>query len=159
METFRDWILAVTGTALISSAAMALSPEGGAKRAVRFICGLAMMAALMSVAANLGGFGLKEYASRYTLEAEGYVEDAIDAGRRETRFIIERDCEAYILDKAAELGAEVRSVEVTAAWSDDGFWYPVSAVLEGDESDRLSRIIEADLGIGRSEQIWRAYGE
>ncbi len=160
MDIFREWILTVTGTALVASAALALAPEGGAKRSLRFICGLMMMAALMSIALKLEAFGLGEYAARYNLEAQGYIEEAMAGSRDETRFIIESRCETYILDKAEALGVRVESVEVTAAWSGGGYWYPVSAVIEGDESVELSRTIEAELGIDAGSLSWRgAYGE
>ena len=154
MEALRNWIMALAATGLICGAAKALSPEGTVKKTVNVICGFAMMAALLGIAGDVEALGLSRYAAKYSIEAEKSAGDALEAARAQTRAIIEARCEAYILDKAAALGVELRDVRVTARWSEDGFWYPVGCVLRGDESAELSRLIESELGIARSEQIW-----
>ena len=70
--------------------------------------------------------------------------------------IIERECAAYILDKADALGLAVSSAAVTARWSEEGFWYPWESRAACSESDRetLSAVIEAELGIPAERQSW-----
>lgn len=159
LSTLRQWILTITATALICAVAKALTPGGAGKKVMGVVCGFAMMAALLSVTGDVDAGGIGAYIDRYRREAEAYAGEASEAGARQTRFIIEERCEAYIWDKAAGLGLTLDSVEVTARWSGDGFWYPASAVLRGDESRELSRIIEADLGIPAQAQIWSTRDE
>ena len=154
LSTLRQWILTITATALICAVAKALTPGGAGKKVMGVVCGFAMMAALLSVTGDVDAGGIGAYMDRYRREAEAYAGEASEAGARQTRFIIEERCEAYILDKAASMGVSLRSVSVTAKWSDEGFWYPVKAMLEGDESGELSRTIEAELGISRENQVW-----
>ena len=154
LDVVRGWILSLTGTALLASAALALAPEGGVKRVLKMLCGFALMAALLSLVTDLDTGGIAVALARYRDKADSLTQSAVSAGADQTRFIIERECEAYILDKATELGVQLRGVEVTVQWSADGFWYPAKAEIEGDESTELARIVEADLGISRTNQIW-----
>ncbi len=153
LDTLRTWILTVCGTALIWGVGMALVGERG-KRTLGVAGGFAAMAAMLSVVGNIDALGVGVYVDRYRDEAAGIVEDAEERVRRETRFIIEEKCEAYIMDKASEMGVALRSVTVTAKWSGEGFWYPERCALEGVESRELSRVIEAELGIGPDRQSW-----
>ena len=67
--------------------------------------------------------------------------------------IISAEVEAYILDKAAELGCEI-SAEVRL---DDG-GLPQSVVLSGElapaQKAELSRMLARDLGLGEEAVIW-----
>ncbi len=153
LDALRRWVMAMAATGVVCAVARSLSPGKG-KRVVGAVCGFAVMAALLSIAGDVDALGIGMYAAGFSDEARATVEDAGERARSETRFIIEERCEAYILDKAASMGVSLRSVSVTAKWSDEGFWYPVKALLEGDESGELSRVIEAELGISRENQVW-----
>ncbi len=154
MEALRNWIMALAATGLICGAAKALSPEGAVKKTVSVICGFAMMAALLSIAGDVEALGLSRYAAKYSMEAEKSAGDALEAARAQTRAIIEARCEAYILDKGRLIGLGPGDVEVTARWSEEGFWYPERAELHIKEDPDLSRVMEAELGILRENQIW-----
>ncbi|MGM9521650.1 MAG: hypothetical protein ACI3VB_04145 [Oscillospiraceae bacterium] len=163
METIRSWILCITGTALVCSAAMALTPEGMAKKAVRLICGLALMIALMGIAVKLDYGSLSLYMSEYRQKAEDTVSDAVSESSKQTRYIIEKECEAYILDKAETIGIGLYEVSVTAKWSEDGYWYPASAKMTSEPDEEKSRElalkISAELGIPEEAQIWSTKDE
>ena len=61
--------------------------------------------------------------------------------------------------RAAALGADLSSVDVTARWSDEGFWYPWSCTLTAAEySAALSESVEANLGIPAERQSWEEGG-
>jgi len=158
-ELLRKWILSLTGTALICAAALRLTPEGRVKRVVRLLCGVSMAAALLS---PLMGTALETYPlelARYRAQAAAAAEEgtAIRAGL--DRDIIEREMEAYILDKARSLGLELRGVHVALRWSTEGVWLPESAELTGPYSARLAQLMEAELGIPRSAQNWSEHEE
>ena len=60
------------------------------------------------------------------------------------------------MDRAAALGADLSSVDVTARWSDEGFWYPWSCTLTAaGYSFALSESVEANLGYRRSGRAGR----
>lgn len=154
LDSLRSWVLGIVGAGAICGVCKALTPEGGGKRVMGVVCGFVMMLAVMSILKLGGTEDIGRYIARYNDEAGRIAEEAKTQGAAQTRFIIEARCEAYILDKAAALGAGISDVRVTARWSEDGYWYPAECVLRGDESAELSMAIESELGIARAEQVW-----
>jgi hypothetical protein len=158
IEHLRSWIMCISGTACVCAIALALAPEGNVKKTVKLVCGFALMLSIMSAFKTIDYSRLSQYIAQYKLDAEEYVSDTVSESSKQTRFIIEQECEAYILDKAQELRENVECVSVTAKWSEDGFWYPVSANITGDVSEEvrryLTQIMEAELGIAKDKQTW-----
>ena len=154
-DWIRNWIFSLTGTALVCAAAQRLTPEGRVKAVLRLVCAVAMAAALFS---PLLGGALETYPlelARYRSQAAALTEEGTAARRDLDRGIIEREMEAYILDKARALGAEITGAAVSLRWSTQGVWLPESVSLAGPYHAELSRLIEAELGIERSAQVWR----
>lgn len=64
----------------------------------------------------------------------------------------------YIGQNAEEIGAYISEVTVTAEWSIDGYWYPVSCEIRYDSTDgqraELETLIGTQLGISKDEQKW-----
>ena len=62
------------------------------------------------------------------------------------------------MDEAKEMGADIDEVKVSAEWSTDGFWYPVSCEISYRCNDakraELEAFIGAQLGISKEEQKW-----
>ena len=154
-DILRSWILGLAGTAAICAVARLLTPQGRVKRVVELLCGVAMTAALLSplLELDLSDYGF--HLSEYRAGAAELTDDAETLRQSLDRSIIEEKLEAYILDKAQSLGAEVTAAQVTMQWSTEGFWYPVRAELQGSFHAGLSRLIEAELGISESAQSWR----
>ena len=73
---------------------------------------------------------------------------------RLSRTIIEEECRAYILDKAAAMGLQLGDASVTLKWSSQGLWYPVGCRLCGEYSAELENVISAELGIPPEGQEW-----
>lgn len=157
LEALRHWILAVVGTALVCGVVRALAPEGSGRRAVSVVCGFVMLAAVLGLRGGFPADALTDYAGTFTAQAEAYARRAREAGQTQTRFIIESECEAYILDKAAALGAGISGVSVTARWSGEGFWVPASCEIEGQIDPALAGIIASELGIPPERQTWSTY--
>ncbi len=158
----REWLLTITGAALVGCAAMALAPEGPLKKSVRLVAGIVMTAAFLSCAADFDYAALSLNLAKYRAMAEDAVSGAVSAGSARERIIIEEEYAAYILDKARELGAEI-GASVTVRWDDAGYWVPESVTVSGDVPDEvrrsLERTIETDLGVERSRQEWSAEDE
>ena len=155
-EPLRSWIASLSGTALICALALALTPEGRVKRVVRMLCALILAAALFSPL--LGGRELGTYTlnlARYRAEAEALTGKGTELRRALDRGIIERETEAYILDKARALGAPLTAARVTLRWGTEGVWLPEAAELTGQFSEALARTLEAELGIPRKAQTWK----
>lgn len=154
---------AMCAAAVLFGLVIELLPEGGGKK-IASLCAsvsLAMMLFGAAGAAKWDGYALS--LAEYRAAAAAMRSDAEAQGDRLNRLVIERECEEYIMDKAAELRIELRSADVSAAWSREGVWVPESAVLvAGSESEglsELSALIESQLGIAAERQEWRIEGD
>ena len=155
-DYLRNWVLGLAGTAVLCAAATILTPEGRVKRVVNLLCGAAMTAALLSplLGTQLPDYGLN--LATYRAQARRLTDDAEELSRNLDRNYIEDEMEAYILDKAAQLGAALDGVTVELRWSvEGGVWVPVSAGLDGAYHPALARLLEAELGIPECAQSWR----
>lgn len=155
IDAVREWCIRLIVTGIICSVALAAAPEGGAKQGVKIACSLVSALALISIFGNLNTDEFSKTLAKLRLEAEREAEEGYKKGNEETRFIIEEKCEAYILDKEEAQGL---SVEVTAKWSDEGYWYPYEVQLSGEvtqeKKSSVTYVIESELGIPSERQIW-----
>ena len=66
------------------------------------------------------------------------------------------------MDKAADLSLSVRSVRVSARWSREEVWVPERVLIvlseDGAGRERLTSLIEAQLGIPAQMQEWNIEG-
>lgn len=138
--------------------ALTLFPEGKEKR-IASLCATAAL--VLMFCSLLRGMDWKVYSLSLakTREAAAAISgDAEVQSRRLNRVVIEQECEEYIMDKAADLGCPLREVKVSLRWSREGLWVPDSAVIRSSErtsaQQRLSSLIEAQLGIRADRQEW-----
>jgi hypothetical protein len=154
MTLLRQWVLGVAGAAVFCAMAQELTPKGRVKSVQRLLCGIVMALALVRPLLELDfesySISLAEY-RRDTAELSTRAEEISDSL---SRTLIQEKCAAYILDKAAQLGLKVTSAEVELHWSGEGVWYPTAAEISGEYDERLSRLIETELGISRDRQKW-----
>jgi hypothetical protein len=162
-EALRSWIIGIAGAAMVTAAAMALTPEGKVKKIVSLICGLMTILALIKPLAGFDYTSFSKYLSQYKRDAAAQSSAMDSENENLTRRIIEDKCQAYILDKGKSLGITDLNVTVTAKWSKDGYWYPSGASLKTDADEKtrrqLSQSIEGELGISPEELIWSMKNE
>ena len=123
-EALRAWLNAVIYTGVICGIALMITPCGRVKKALTVLCGAAMCVAFISLLAGIDLDGYSETLAGFKLEAEAFAAQGESYSKNLNRTIIEDECEAYILDKAENLGVQLDEVEVLAVWSDEGYWYP-----------------------------------
>ena len=91
----------------------------------------------------------------YTAQGNRIVTEGELIAQEQLNDIIKQRCEAYILDKAASLGADIR---VELALSQDELPVPVSVTIYGAVSPvgkrRLQEVIRDELGIPLEAQKW-----
>ena len=148
----------MVSSALICAVAISITPKGRAQTALKLLCGLVMILAIVSPIKVLDLSAYSESIAKYGERANELTEGADDYEDKLNRTIIEDECAAYILDKAESCGAKLSSVNVTAEWSMDGYWYPTSCDIVYSCSDELvsaiSSSVEAELGITKERQTW-----
>ena len=159
----HNYIMTLICTAFLCSVAFILTPDGREKKAVSVVCGITMITAIILPLVKLDFNDYSKSLAGYRLDAQKYADNGNENRENLNRLYIEEQCQAYILDKAEFLGADISSVRVCAEWSTDGYWYPVSATIEGNCEDanrrKLEAIIETDLGIGIDNQKWSSTNE
>ena len=155
----KSWILGMAGAAVFCAVMTEICPKGPVKSVVKTLCGIVMALALLSPLGKLDTAIYSMNLARYRQEGQVIVEGGKEMAQQHSRTIIEEQCRAYILDKAAELGAAAVDADVELSWSSEGFWYPVRCSINGPENDRLASAIAAELGIGKEHQYWSGNDE
>ncbi len=98
----------------------------------------------------------EDYLKRYQPD-EALIDEAVQDGQNRAEALITEQTCAYILDKAAALGAEVQA-EVTLAALSEHYAYPWAVTITGrwTQAQRraLSDYIAQTLGIPPERQTW-----
>ena len=139
--------------------ALVLLPDGKERR----VASLCVTAALVLMFASLfKSFSWDAYAlslAELRDASETITDSAAAEQKRLNRLVIERECEEYIMDKAREFSLVPVSVKVSARWMPEEVWVPESAVItlekDGVGRQRLSSLIEAQLGVAEKYQEWK----
>lgn len=161
MEAGRTWLLSVLVTCVLCAAADGLMPPGGVRQVGRLVCGLVLLWAILSPAVRLGGVDagqwLEDYLAGLELR-ESELEEQVGNGMKS---IIEQETAAYIVDKAAEMGLTC-TARVSCQAVEGGVYVPsqtqVAGVLSQAEQDRISQMIQADLGVPAQRQFYYEEG-
>lgn len=163
MEILRSFIMQIVGAAMISTAALGITPDGRVKKVVELVCGFMMAAVFLNTVLDFDYIYFAQNLTRYRMDGEALAGNISEENDRLLRLIIEEESQAYILDKGADIGIENFDVKISAEWSEDGYWYPAHAEIASDADtaakERLMRIMESELGIPPEKQSWSTYDE
>ena len=138
---------------MLTAVARYLMPQGAVQQVGSLVCGMLLLWAVLKplpflTTARLWNVDLD---SRTKIAEE----DLQQRSEQLLKSIIEQECEAYILDKAAELGVEC-TVHVDCELSETGTWIPDRVRIEGALSAlqrrELGQIISEDLGVDSDRQ-------
>ena len=154
MGAVGRWLTAVISVSLLCAMAGALMPQGAVKQAGRLVCGLVLLAAILSPLRELDVDAGRRWLDSY-LDSTGQWEAALkETVNRQMKTIIEEECAAYIVDKAAQLGLRC-TLRVECRETEEGLYLPLRAEVCGPLSDSdqtlLIRLIAEDLGIPEEE--------
>ena len=157
-EVLRTWIASIISSAVFCAVIIAVTPKGRVFNALKLLCGLVMIFAIISPLADINFDEYSKSLKKYRDRAEELTARANEYEDKYNRVFIQDKCAAYILDKAESYGVHPSSVAVSADWSMDGYWYPVSADINCNCTDelrnKLTASIEAELGIAKERQTW-----
>ena len=153
----REALLRVIAAALTVSLLDLLPVKKSLRRIISAGCGALLLLTLMEPVLTLRDVDPEKFLSQYRMD-ERMINDAVQAEQKKTEALITEQTEAYILDKAASLGARVR-VEVTLAALSESYSYPYALTLTGRWTPRqqreLSAYLSTTLGIPPERQTWR----
>lgn len=153
MAVFRQYVLSLTAAALLGGMLLSCVPEGSTRKVLRLVCGILLTVTALKPLGQMRLPDLDALTGEYRHQAETAAAMGQEMARVETQEGIRKALEAYILDKAAELG-----MDVTPEIFLDESGIPVSIRLEGEISSeirqKMQTIITNDLGIPGEAQKW-----
>lgn len=155
MKAIGTYLMTLTGAALICAFATKMPIKGVNAGILRMICGVFIALVVISPLISIKLESLDTLtddiwstASQTTVHGENIAKQAMAE-------LIKEKTQAYILDKAADLGV---CLNVIVSVSSDDLPVPDGVQLAGDISPYaksvLTEYIEQQLGIDRKEQIW-----
>ena len=156
MTWIREYVMQVIGAAMICGVIRLLvGTKGAVVGTVRLLTAVFMLLTILSPISGIALPDLRDWTDSITQDGEDLVNEGIRYQRQELVSYIKAHIEAYILDKATALGAEI-SVQVHL--SGDALPAPNGVTVEGAISPygktKLSGILEKDLGIPMEAQTW-----
>ena len=156
MDGIREYLVQVTAAGMICGVVnMIAGKKGSVAASVRIMTVILMTVTMASPLVRLRLTGISDFLSDIRYDGSMYAQQGSQTSKDAVSDIIRERSEAYILDKAALLGADIR-VELTL--SRDALPIPVSVTIYGAVSpvsrQRLQKLIRDDLGIPLEAQTW-----
>lgn len=155
MEGLRQYVISVTTAAIVCGMLTAVLKKGTMQSLVKLLCGFFLAFTFLN---PIGKLELKALPENWALDYQA-ASDAAQEGERYARNslaeIIKEQTEAYILDKAAELGL---SLDAEVILSGDEIPIPEGVRITGQASElarwRMESYLEKELGIAKENQTW-----
>lgn len=156
IDAVRSYLLRLTVAAFFSALVLTLIPNGLSKRAATLVCGLIMLLLALSPLVQLDEQALAAAISRIELEQE-QTRTGVELRNRElVAQIISARVQAYILDKAAEMGMQLE-VEITMN-TDASTPYPEAVTLRGEatpaQRQKLGTYLYESYALVPERQVW-----
>ena len=157
MEGVRGWLLSVLAVSLLCALAEALMPKGPVKGVGKLVCGLVLAAAVASPVVRLDLEGSRQWLEDWDAGLERREEELKKQVDDEMKTIIEQEYEAYIVDKAAQLGA-VCTARVECCEEEAGVYLPEGAWIGGaltqQQREELTWQLSEELGLSSQALHW-----
>lgn len=157
MVAVQEYILSVTGTAMLCAMIVALTGEKSRLHgAIRMVCGMIMVYSVVSPLSGLDVRALEEPFLQAREEGTLAARSGVDYSTAALeRYIIDK-VQSYIQDEAIRYDAKIRTEIIL---TDDIPPVPKGILITGSISPygrlKLQTIIEEELGIPRENQIWK----
>lgn len=149
----KGYILSVTAAAMLAAILRTLAGEDTMGKLIRLLSGLFLAVTMLSPLVQFKIPDPARWLEDYIAEGEAAAQAGEVMAKEYSASIISAELEAYILDKAAELGCVI-SADVQL---DDG-GLPKEVILSGESSPaaraELTPMIVQALGIGEEAVIW-----
>lgn len=155
MNAIGKYLFSVAGASLISGILLGVLKDNSHKALMKLICGIFLLLCVIRPLADVTLIPISPFAVPYREAAADVSSAGKEYARAQLSARIKQETEAYILDKAAQLGAEIR---VEVGLSEDPLPRPVSVQIRGNiapySKQKLQAILSQELGIAKENQIW-----
>ena len=156
MNDIRQYLIRVTAAAIVCGIVTVITGKKGSIPAViRVMSSLMLATVVIAPLVRLRFPELTDLRNHINSEGNSFVEEGKLSSKEALAAIIKQETEAYILDKATSVGAEIT---VCVSLSDDVLPVPKHVQISGAVSPYgktwLQKIIHEELGIPLEEQKW-----
>lgn len=155
MQQIREYVLGIMAAAIVCGISLCFAEKSREGPLLKLICGLVLTFSLVKPILNIRAGDWQALGIDFRTEALEAAEEGRQLGENKLRQLIKQETEAYIMDKAKEMGLEIR---VTVTLSDQALPSPVTATVEGIlppyGKAKLSRLLLRELGIPKENQKW-----
>lgn len=156
MELVKQWLLGITGAAILAALTEGMMPEGGIKQVGKLTCGLLLLTAVLN---PLTGVNLAVPEELFYSGSQFY------SLREETQVrikqIIEEEISAYSMDKARALGVSCE-IRVHCQQEENGIFLPGQAEIAGVAGEEEQKVVAAmlytELGLSREKLLFEEGG-
>ena len=148
IELIREWLMGVTGAAVLAALVQAVTPEGGVKQVGKLVCGLVLISAVLAPLGRVEAtnFSLIPEYDEQRMQLQKETEDQM-------KTIIEQRLGAYSMDKARQLGLHPE-MQVMCVPDEAGAFLPRRVVLwmpPGEDAEELVTVLCADFGMTKEQ--------
>lgn len=155
MTELAGFVFTLFAAAMICGILEGIGKQTGFHKLLKLLCGIFLMLTVLLPVSRLSIEGVSPFAFPYTAEGEQAAQNGENYARSTLAGIIKAETQAYILDKATQMGA---SIDVKVTVSDDPVPIPVAVHMLGEISaqqrQELSQMLTNDLNIAKENQIW-----
>ena len=156
MEGISGYLLSVSAAAIVCAIVKRLLDGKGPAAAVgKMLCGVFLLFTLIAPLTDISLTGFGNITDVWQAEAADAIAQGEKSARAEWESSISRQMEAYILDKAAQYGAQLT---VTVALGSDAVPLPQQVTIQGSISPygktQMQSWIAENLGISKEDQVW-----
>ena len=155
MDFIRDWLLSVTGVAILTAMAESMMPEGAVKRVGKLISGLVLLVAVLAPVFTLDLQGIEGESSEWSEEIQEQAQALEEAQRKQYKTIIETEFATYIVDKAEAQGIHC-TAEVICEQADEIFLPNrvfITGIFQPRQKSLLISLVVEELGVPQEHII------
>lgn len=153
MDAWKSYVYSILVCLFCCAVVSQMLQDGRRKALLQFLCGTAVA---ITVLRPLTGLDLTQFLTLSdweTFAADAYVAEGEAAAGKERGMRIKQTCEAYILDKAKALGADLQ-ICITLNQQQIPVFAEIQGQLQQSVQMALQEILMRDLGIPKENQRW-----
>lgn len=152
-RTMTDYLLSLIAAAVVCSITGSLSVHSKSKEIIKFLCGLFLTVTLLQPFTKIELSSVLNFREDIRSDAAAWSELGTTLMQEQKNTLIKQQLETYILSRASQLNTDLQAEVVL-----DSSGFPSEVILSGSISpyarQRISDILETDLGIEKGHQIW-----
>lgn len=155
MTGIQKYLITVILAVIASGLAAQLTRNTATGKLIKWLCGVIVTITLLTPASGIPDVSFLSTVSRFVEEGRAEAQEGQNQFQEQFTRRIKEEAEAYIQEKAFDLGADIRA---SITLSQGELPLPEAIEIWGEISEtarsQLEKILTADLGIPKENQAW-----